>query len=330
MIRDVRSLCATVLLALMAGMAQAASSPVFDNWVVNNGAFDGDPVTGGIQAPCAAGFQCTILTTGDGFMQVQWVDTSDNIAYIQTLVTNADATGTPGNLVYIDESFVQLGGTNGIMSRQQVTETDATPITGGTFTSQSTLNIGWAAPANPNDPTMVIEQSFTSAGAGPDGDEFSNTFVMELIGSTTDPDGSNANSRITIDQLVGLGDGATASSDVQRFYLVGTRGLFTEAGEIDLAAPLGDNAQGIDPGPVAWDDGDAVMVRWLGQRLDLLGQGQSVFGFEGVLDVTDNVEATTFSTVGTGIVPDANQATGYAPPFDWHSTFGDAPTLPAP
>lgn len=327
MIRDVRSLCASVLLASLAGVAQAAS-PVFDNWVVNNGQFDGDGVAAGIQAPCATGFDCSILSSGDGFIQVQWVDTAPGGAtYIQTIVTNPDANGTSSaDLLYIDESFVQLGSSNGIMSRQRVREEDTTPVTGGVFTSSSELNIGWAA-TGPNDPTMVIQQTFFSAGDAAIGDEFRNDFVMELIGSTVGSDGNNQNARITVDQRVGLGDGVTDSTDVQRFYLVGTRGDLTQAGSLDLGPSFGGTVTGVDPAAVAWDSGDNVMVRWLGQRLDLAEQGQSVFGFQGIVNNTDNVEATTFSTIATGIEPDGDD--GYQPPFDWHAAFGTTAPTPA-
>jgi hypothetical protein len=319
-----------VLLASLAGVAQAAP-PVFDNWSVTNG---------NINVPCAAGFTCSVLTSGAGFMQVQWVSQSTGIndpsvTYIQTIVTDANADGPLAGLAYVDESFVQLGGNNGIMGQQRQASTDAT----GTFSSTSNLNIGWANTVA-GSPTMTISQSFTSPGGAALGDEFSNSFTMDLIGSDVDPDGSNRNRRINIDQNVGMGDGVTASTDLQRFVVVGTRGSFTQAGgSLTLGPADGSNfpqSNTNNPtlptgGTVNWAAGDDVMVRWLGQTLALPGQGNSVFGFQGIVNnsgtsTTPTNEVTTFSTSSTGITP--NGSGGYVQPFSWNAAFGTAPTIP--
>lgn len=308
MIKDVRSLCAGTLLACAAvlPLSAQAASPVFDSWSVASGT---------ITAGCGAGFSCSVLSSGDGFIQVQWV--GDGVTYIQTIVTDPDANGTPASLAYVDESFVQLGGNNGILAQQRHATSDAD----GTFTNSSQLAIGWANPTpDGNNPTMTISQSFESDGGAATGDEFSNSFVMELINGTGGTDRS-----ITVDQRVGLGDGITAATDVQRFVLEGRQGAFTTAGDLDLGPSFGGATTGVDPAPVTWAAGDDVMVRWLGQQLDLGDQGTSLFGFQGIVNNTTEVEATTFSTATTGIEPDG---AGYEPPFDWHATFG--PTAPTP
>ena len=323
MIKEVRSLCAGTLLAcaVVLPLSAQAASPVFDNWSVTNGAIGG----AGGGTPCAAGFSCEILSSGDGFIQVQWVDTVGGATYIQTIVTDTAATGDPDDLAYVDESFVQLGATNGILAQQRHATSDAD----GTFTNSSQLAIGWAnATPDGNNPTMTITQAFVSAGGAATGDEFSNTFAMELIN-----DGGARDRSISIDQQVGLGDGTVATDDVQRFVLEGRQGAFTEQGDIDLGPSFGGATQGADPAAVTWADGDDIMVRWIGQRLELVqegepSQGESVFGFQGIVNNTTGVEATTFSTASTGIVPDGDQETGYAAPFDWHSTFGGTPPTP--
>lgn len=321
MINRIESLLTTALLAsVMAALplsAQAAS-PVFNNWSVNNGAITG---TGGNTVPCAPGFTCETLSIGDGFIQVQWVDTNSNITYIFTGITEPGATGNPTTLNYVDQSFVRLGSENGIMAQQRHIQTDAE----GTFSNTSQLNIGWANPSpDGNNPTLSIEQSFASDGGSALGDEFSNTFVMLLINGG----GANVDRSITVDQRVGLGDGVTASDDVQRFVLEGRQGAFTTPGSLTLGQPIGSTEPG--GGTVTWAAGNDIMVRWLGQRLDLGDQGASAFGFQGVINNTTDAEATTFSTSSTGIVP---EGAGYQAPFDWHATFGpDAPTpaLPDP
>lgn len=312
MIKEIRSLCTGALLAGVAAfsLSAQAASPVFDNWSVSSGA---------ITAGCGAGFTCSVLSRGDGFIQVQWVDSVGGTTYIQTIVTDPNANGTPANLAYVDESFVQLGGSNGILAQQRHASSDAD----GTFTNSSQLAIGWANPTpDGNNPTMTIAQSFVSDGGAATGDEFSNTFVMQLINGTGGTDRS-----ISVDQRVGLGDGITPTEDVQRFVLEGRQGAFTTAGSLDLGPSFGGATTGPDPAQVTWSAGDDVMVRWLGQQLDLNEQGVSVFGFQGIVNNTSQVEATTFSTATTGIEPEGS---GYEPPFDWHSMFGPAPTPELP
>lgn len=317
MIKDLRSLCTGTLLAVAAAlpMSAQAAGPVFDNWSVANGAISG----AGGPTPCAAGFTCEVLSIGDGFIQVQWVDVGASATYIQTIVTDTGASGDPADLAYVDESFVQLGASNGILAQQRHATTDVD----GEFTNSSQLAIGWANPTpDGNNPTMTITQAFVSDGTGVAGDEFSNEFTMLLINGTGGVDRA-----ITVDQRVGLGDGIDATSDVQRFVLEGRRGAFTTPGSIDLGPSFGGASLGPDPDPVTWVAGNDVMVRWLGQNVDLDEQGLSRFGFQGIINNTTGVEATTFSTSSTGIEPDG---AGYVPPFDWHATFGNTAPTPNP
>lgn len=316
MIKELRSLCTRTLLAFaalpFAAQAAGPAGPVFDNWSVNGGT---------ITASCPGGFTCEVLSDGDGFIQVQWVDVAPGGGtYIQTIVTDTGATGDPTELAYVDESFVQLGATNGILAQQR----HATSDTDGTFTNSSQLAIGWANPTpDGNNPTMTIAQAFVAPGNEDfDGDEFSNEFTMQLINGTGGVDRA-----ITVDQRVGLGDGTENVSDVQRFVLEGRQGAFTTPGSIDLGSSFGGATLGPDPAPVTWVTGDNVMVRWLGQVVDLDEQGISRFGFQGIINNTTGVEATTFSTSSTGIEPSGG---GYVAPFDWHETFGDTAPTPNP
>lgn len=331
MINKTRSLCSTALLAsvmTLAPLASQAASPVFDNWSVTGGTIAGP----GNTTPCSTGFTCETLSIGDGFIQVQWVDAVSGVTYIQTVITDTGAAGNPGDLPYVDESFVRLGSENGIMAQQRHAETDDL---GGQFTNSSQLAIGWANPTpDADNPNMIINQSFQSAGeAGVVGDEFSNTFAMLIIQGTGD-EAQTGDRSITVDQRVGLGDGVTGTDDVQRFLLEGRRGAFTTAGSLELGAPTGNVGGAEGGGTVSWADGDDVMVRWIGQRLDLDSEGQSLFGFQGIVNNSQDLddatrEATTFSTSSTGI--EEADGGGYVPPFNWHETFGAvAPTPELP
>jgi hypothetical protein len=307
--------------------AAAPGPSFFDNWQVTGG---NATITPGA---CPSGYSCQILTTGAGFLQQQLTETATNTSYIQTVITdtNAPDTQNPATLGYRDESFVQLGGSNGVLGHQvqsQVTN-------GTTFTSSSTLANGWANPTpSSTSPNMSITQSLDSPGGAATGDEFNNTFSMMII---NDPTTGNVTDRsMSIDQKVGLGNGVTNSTDEQRFVLEQRQGAFTTAnGSLTLAATSFDsNNQPINGGTVSWVSGDDVMVRWIGQRLDLGAQGTSQFGFEGAINNTTgpSSEKTTFSTTSTGIVTGTGPH-GYEVPFDWNSIFNTAtrttaPTLP--
>lgn len=303
------------VLMLLPLIANAASLPVFDNWSVSSGV-----ITPGT---CPSGFSCENLTDGNGFIQRQLVESATAITYIQTVITDLGATGAPSALGYRDESFIRLGSSNGIMSHQVQGQTDAT----GTFASSTELNIGWANPTpSSSSPNMTVSQSFTSNGTGVAGDEFENTFDMLIISGS---DGNAQDRSITVNQEVGLGDGTTASTDIQRFVLEGRTGVFTTASDMTLDATSFDSGGiALNGGSVAWADGADVMVRWIGQRIALGSLGLSEFGFEGIVNNDTSDEATTFSTTSTGIETDTS-ANGYEAPFDWDATFGlPAPTLP--
>lgn len=329
MVNTIRSICGTPVLAsfamLAAPFALHAAAPVFDNWTIDGGAIEG--TTGA--TPCGTGFTCETLTVGDGFIQVQWVDANTGDAYIQTVITDAGATGSPGDLTYVDESFVRLGSNNGIMARQRNQQEG----TDGVFTNSSTLAIGWANP-NPDgsNPNMIIEQSFESEGVpAVTGDEFLNAFTMRIVNAT---DTNPRSQSMTVEQQLGLGDGITASADAQHFLLEDRQGAFTETdGTMTLDPSIGFSFGGgaqdaQNGGNVTWEAGEQVVMTWIGQRLDLGNQGLSQFGFQAIRNVTPDSEqeATTFSTSSADI---SDGAGGFRPPFDWHATFGpDAPALP--
>lgn len=289
---------APALALLPLSVHAAAALPVFGGWTVDNGVID---------HTCPAGFSCTVEVGGiDGFAQIS-VNAPGEPTYIWTIITDPNAsTGDPN--FYRDESFVRQGSDNGIMAQQMHQQSDVT----GDFSNTSTLMIGWANETpDAENPNLIIEQAF----AGTD-DTFLSNFDMLVI---HDENGEVADRSITIDQRVFFNDNAPIP-DQQRFLLEQRQGQFTDAGSIDFAECQ--EQQG--PCTLAWDAGDEVMMRWIGQRLDLGGQGLSQFGFQGVTNLTPDPdeEITTFSLDATGI-NDGND--GVLPPFGWNETFGDTP-----
>jgi hypothetical protein len=298
--------------------APAHTQPVFDNWTIVN--------VGGTPTPtvtCPAGFTCETLTTGDGFAQVQWIDTTAGPTlgdtFIQTIITDQGAPvgGTSSTLPYSDESFIMLGGSNGISGRQRFIQDD-TATTGTTFESTTALNTGWAQ-INPTDPDMDITQTLTvDATPAVSGDEFTSSFDMLLI---HDAAGTATGSSITISQVSGLGNGAVDSGDIQEFLLVTLQGSYVNSASSITLDPM-TTASG---GTVTWSAGDEIMIRWIGQSIDLGAQGTAVFGFEGITNNTTVDEVTTFSTTSAGIVVDGTDPQGYGTPFDWDTVFGATP-----
>lgn len=298
--------------ALLLLAAPVKALPVFDNWTVANGT---------INVTCPAGFTCETLTTGDGFAQVQWVETATGDTFIQTIITNQGAGsggGTPSTgLPYSDESFIMLGGTNGISSRQHYLQDD-TATTGTIFENTTALNTGWAQ-TNPSSPDMDVTQTLTvDATPAVTGDEFSSGFEMHLI---HDAGGTTTGTSISITQDSGLGNGVTTSTDRQEFQIVRLQGSYVAAGGSITLDPT-DLASG---GTVSWSAGNDIMIRWLGQSIDLGAQGTAVFGFEGITNNTTAADATTFSTTSAGIVVDGTDPQGYGTPYDWDTIFGATP-----
>src|SRR3569832_2352663 len=88
----------------------AATTPTgFDQWSANNGS-----VVANVPG-CGNTYNCALLTSGPGFVQQQITDTISRVSYIQTIVTNPLATGTPtivpggGGLPISSESYVKTG-----------------------------------------------------------------------------------------------------------------------------------------------------------------------------------------------------------------------------
>lgn len=298
--------------AALSLVAPVGAQPVFDNWTV---------ASGSISVTCPAGFTCETLTTGDGFAQVQWVETATGDTYIQTIITDQGAGAVGGTassgLPYSDESFIMLGGTNGISARQHYLQDD-TSTTGTIFENTTALNTGWAQ-ASPTTPDMDVNQTVTvDATPSVSGDEFSSEFEMHLIHNAG---GTTTGSSISITQDSGLGNGTTTSTDSQEFQLVHLQGSYvTSASSITL-----DPTTTASGGTVSWSAGNDVMIRWIGQSIDLGAQGTAVFGFEGITNNTTSADATTFSTTSAGITTDGSDPQGYGTPFDWDTVFGATP-----
>lgn len=311
----------------------------FNNWAVNNGT---------VAAGCAAGFDCSVLTTGAGFVQQQMKDPVSNLTYIKTIVTGPQSTGAPlpTGLPFAAETYVrtgafdptqgsqtaptsQVGGAqladNGISS-QQIMRAESTSATKtGVFDSVVKINTGWAAEAG----AANVDIRQTVSETGTDGTAFVNKAIIlgnndgtglqtgtsiTLETSLSQPKGTNSDG--TSSGGSGWGSrgssttgGSSSAKDVQVFHLRRVGGnMLTTSGR----ATLGSRS-------VSWAPGDVVQTVWLGQGFDFGSfAGSGVMGFQSYDNLSDAVaQITTSSTSSTG-------------PFSWvDPPFGTRPVMPA-
>lgn len=139
----------------------------FGGWSVNNGA---------ITATCAAGALCGTSTSTPGLLQREITAGAGNGRYMQSILTDSNASGLPGTVAFASESFVKQGGfvsqwtTSAGESEATTTSSGETSglsvsqVVRGTGTDKflmtAQLNTGWAAVAGqPNiDITKILEE----------------------------------------------------------------------------------------------------------------------------------------------------------------------------
>lgn len=277
---------------MLPGTASSAT-PGFGSWW---------SATGGNISGCPSGFTCTELVSGDGFRQFQVNDNSSSDSFVGTIVTDTGVTGSASTLPFSDVNFVKTDGTStGIADSQTIKDS-----TNGNFDGSVQILTGFASGGND---TVHIDQSLSADpdGTAGTGDEFSNTFAMDV---NLDSSGNQTGRFMTIDQSTALGN----ATDVQIFTIRGAKGsALANAGSLTLG---GDT--------VSWNAADDVLLSWVGQGLTLGSLGSSVFGFEGITNNTPATptKASEFSQASTG-ASDSNS------PFPWPSAdFGSQPTMP--
>jgi len=92
-------LFAVGLMTLIGQATWAGSNPVpFNQWTVNNGVID-------TSTTCTSpGVSCTVMAQDDGFLQQQVV--TDSGSYVQMILTDPGASGSPDTLAFTTENFV--------------------------------------------------------------------------------------------------------------------------------------------------------------------------------------------------------------------------------
>ncbi len=285
---------------------------LFNQWTANNGA---------ITYNCPAGWACSVIAEGNGFLQLSMQQAGANDAYIRTIVTDQNATVDPTltPASFADETVVLMtvnfggGGManpQGIIGQQTINQT--TPD-GTQFTANTAIATGWGLAAGGD--AINIDQQLVNLGGAGYADDFVSNFLYAADADNNN-DGMPDGFTMQLDQVVGLQQGTVgAPTDIQVFTLrqyQGTRQNNTGTATL----PTGDN--------LAYNPGDNIKATWIGQSIDLgtgtgagTGMMGSLFGYQ-AYEVVGSAQTpnpiTYFSLFDTG-------------PWNWDANFGGQPCL---
>jgi len=212
----------TALAGAMAAMyagasfaAPPAEVSTFNQWTANNGA---------ITYNCPAGWSCSTIAEGNGFLQLSMQQAGATDAYIRTIVTDQNATVDPTTTPpsFADETVVlmtvNLGGGGAanphIIGQQTINQT--TPD-GTQFAANTSIATGWGLVAGAD--TITIDQVLVNLGGAGYADDFVSNFFY-AADADNDGDGQPDGFNMELDQVVGLQQGTVGSpTDLQVFTL---------------------------------------------------------------------------------------------------------------
>ena len=274
----------------------------FDNWSVNNGVF----------TVAAAGAP---VVNEDGAYQRVLSDGSGQ-EYIQTIITDQNATGNSSTLGFSTENLVKInnGSSNqtGIASRLNIASADV-PGGGGKFQYSTALKTGWAN-GGPLDPTVEINQSLSSpdTNTSPQASAVLNTFYL-------------AQGQTSADKIMDIGSYAGTvttlpTTNINRPVMFRTKvvqGAFQNTtGGVTLP-----NTSSSSGGSIAWSAGDAIQATWMGANYNVADPYIS----------PDIISANSYTNLSTGARTSYNDVknifniTADPNPFTWVSPFADTP-----
>lgn len=307
----------------------AAAPMPFDKWSVNNGI---------ISAQCTTGVECRAPMTAPGMLQREL--NSGGGKFIQSVITNANATGTASTLSFSSESFVKQGWSSsdsvngvpaipgesnivttggsisGIALKQTLSEPASLAITKqGDFSLTTLIHTGWAD--DTATPTVEIKQHNGSNLASV---QWANDFWFR---QNVDANGNQTGMAWDIGQLgqtLRMYDPLKAlekmPNDVMRFDRRRRAGDLNPGRLGGGISGGGSSDSGSSSIPAFTAGGDA-QVTWFGMYYTG-GEGQTSIGYQSY----DNLNDTTPGTFAF----DKEGAPGR--PWSWDNMFGAMPTMP--
>ncbi len=312
-------------------LAIAAAPMPFDRWSVNNGT---------ITAECVAGVSCRAPMTTPGMLQREINNPSGK--YIQSVITNSNATGTAATLSFSSESFVKQGwgstestnGTTGVPGESNIITDGGTAVSGialkqtltdsgsvnkqGPFSLTTLIHTGWAADSATR--TVEIKQKNGPASPVP-GATWQNDF---WFAQNVDAAGNQTGVAWDIDQ-VGINmrffDPIKARESMpQDVYAFSRR---RRAGDLNPGrlggGPTGGSSDNGSSSIPAFTKGGDAVATWFGMFYTG-GEGRTSIGYQSY----DNLNDTTPGTWAW----DKESAPGR--PWSWDNMFGVMPTMPVP
>ncbi len=294
-------------------------------WTVNNGVFSVDP------CPATVTCRTPVVNEGGVFQRIVVVS---GVEYMQTIITEEDATGDPnaaeftaGSLAFKSENFVRLGlsGTNqGIASTLRIAQEDlgyltvtpgALPSTAGQFVYNTDLRTGWAN-GGPLDPRISIDQRLVV----PDTNfqhvsSFDYQFKLEQ--GETDLD-----KRMSIRHVVGTVTGGNGFDNPIRFDTEVVQGAFQNTSntlaEPALLPSTGDT--------ITWNPFDAVQVTWIGgEYITPDGAGPSRINTTSYINLTTGERAAATANDVSPPAPESWVDPFTQPPPSYSTTYTPPP-----
>jgi len=283
-----------------------------------------DVINGAISIDCSLGITCSGNgQRGNGFLQQIVSDDNTGKQYIQTIVTDMDATGSAGALTFSSETLVALNSDEDGMLNLQLMKGDGPGNQNG-FSDRTVIRTGWAD--SPSLPTVEFTQHL-AAIIPQQGFEFSSKFeykanIDETSGSPTgflmDIEQISKGSFNLVPQLID-----TSRRDDWMFVRREVAGdMLTSSGSASTGS--GDRWSGSRGGSssnssISWQPGDDIKVTWVGQVFDFEDRDteRAFFAYQTYDNISDDFPATRETDPEDG-----------PSPFNWLSVFGSAPLYP--
>ncbi|MBI3772435.1 MAG: hypothetical protein HY272_07030 [Gammaproteobacteria bacterium] len=276
----------------------------FSNWSVSNGV---------ISAACPPGAGVCISSQSSEGMLQRMLRGSDGKDYIQLIITDSNATGTPANLAFASESLVQMGNAtkNGIISQMLLRDVGNSMFG---FADRAVVRTGWGDSAT--QPNIDLEQHFATKIAS-EYFEFKNDFAYK---ANLDANNDRTGFWMDIDQTqVGTYNLGRRGASSTGFSSRTDQGMFVRR-EIagDMLTSGGTSTSSKDGGgSLGWVAGDDIKVTWFGQVFNGPGESQPRFYYQ-AYDRVNDTSAPNRS---------ANRDGGPGP-NSWNTIFGTKPVWP--